>query len=235
MKRRKPHPEDISSETKVLDSLFGFYTRLPPAELVAVDSGALPAPYVAELALPFETFSALACKKIGFERTKNSVYALEAITVALDAGFYPPVWALDVLVGGIKKWHALNGIERLDATLGLRARGRNPFKKLLEEQRDEMLCRDVFQFNALFGVSPGKAAAIVSECLANTKRWDRSGWFLKPPSPRTIANRYGKTWKAVFDSPRAREALAQWTAEQRLTFVRRFPKAALPRHLQALL
>jgi hypothetical protein len=178
----------------------------------------------------------LFCKKGEFERTKNPLPAFEAIAVAFDAGLYPPIWALGFLVEGIKNWHAQRGLKSLDAVLGLTGHGRDhAFKAAFMEIRDEKLCLNVFLLHKLFSLSPGKASELVVEHLDQNPGWDTTGWNLRPLEPRTIANKYGKHWKRILDTPEHRKAVDKWTKEQRLMFLRQFPKGALPRHLQALL
>lgn len=62
-----------------------------------------------------------------FKKTSNNAFAMEAFIVALNAGIYPPMWALDALSKVFYKY--LNGNQGIDTLFGA-GQGKNLRKEM---------------------------------------------------------------------------------------------------------
>ena len=141
--------------------------------------------FQAQPVLTFET-GLLHAKWDGFKETANPVLALEAIMLAIQAGVYPPAETLRWLAGGLCKWHENQGESSLDLALGLTAgRGQVPhFKRLLMDERDEMLMFDMARLSYL-GATREEAASMIASKLTKTD-WNKTRHDIADLSAETL-------------------------------------------------
>lgn len=194
------------------------YTLLPPNEDTPENLKKRPA-YITELELQTDNvldMFLLPSKASSFKKTKNPVYLIEAFLLAREKGIYPPIWVLDSMAEVFKKYHKALGYEKypkgerisLDDLFGFK-KGKGEtlsFKKLLLEQRDEMLMLDMHKL-ILVGYSIPKAAALVKEKLLFIGQ-------LKALSIGSIETMYRKKWKKFFQDSHVKDGFNKWLADE---------------------
>ena len=169
----------------------------------------------------------LSCKQAGFTRTKNPVLAIEAFLLAYEIGLYPPLWALSYVTEVFKAYHNSLGKKSLDNLFGINKKNQHTskFKALLNEQRDQMVTRDLFRLTVL-GYSINDASAMIAERLNQTE-WDRTGLKLKALDADTIQQLYTRKWKYYFNCKRCRENTKEFLEINKDEFLSTFPSKTL--------
>ncbi|KXK32653.1 MAG: hypothetical protein UZ01_00475 [Candidatus Brocadia sinica] len=167
----------------------------------------------------------LVCAKGAFHRTQNPVYAIQAFLLAHEAGIYPPLWVLNYMHKIFKNFWKSNGKKSLDALFGFsRGKGQEPaFKSVFNEDRDEMLMKDVFRLTIL-GYSVSRASHMVSRRLEETKDWDKTGLSLSTLTADSINDRYLKKWSKIFNCDFTRKHTLNWLAKNKMSFLEKFPE-----------
>ena len=133
-----------------------------------------------------------------FVASGNSVLALEAFVLAIEANVYPPVELLRWMSSTLKKWHTENGKTSLDAALGLSAgRGQTPpFKSLLQSERDEMVIIDMYRLIGI-GATVEQAATMI-EARMEFADWNSTPYDMEDLSAETIAKKYRTSDKLTY-------------------------------------
>ena len=145
--------------------------------------------FAAQRVLTFET-DLLHPKWERYKKTSNPVLALEVFMLAIQEGVYPPAETLRWLATGFLKWHDGCGKESLDSALGMNVgRGQVPyFKRLLLEERDEMLMLDMCRLTTL-GATIAEAAAMVEKKLSD-KDWNKTPHDIADLNAETLTSKY---------------------------------------------
>lgn len=176
-----------------------------------------------------KTQVALITKRGSFYSSRNPTYAIEAFLLATQAGLYPPVWVVEWLANGFKKWHSNEGKENLDTILGLRGTGKDPaYPAALKADRDQLVCLDMARLREL-GVSISKAAALavgrLEDKLTNTSKWEVKGYDVERAKQLYRASH----WPGVFEkTTTSRYPLRQWKEGQIKAWLSEFRAAELP-------
>lgn len=207
------------------------YTLHPPkGEYEPEELKQLPG-HVSEFEINPQTAMLLEIKRGHFKRTKNPILAIEAFLIAHEARIYPPLWVLDFMEGAFKKWHGSKDKESLDKGFGLTGGkgSTRPYKLLLHEERDAMLCFDVFRLS-LLGYSVQEASHIVASRLKETpsSEFDKDRLGIEKLSARTIEDIYGeKQGKGEYDAY-TRQRTLKWLKDNKEAFLSNFPKHSFP-------
>lgn len=181
-------------------------------------------PYKLEVDLNPQDFSSFQKRKKNFQKTKNPVYAIRAFIEAHNYGIYPPEWAIDFITNALKKFDTSNGKEELNKVLGFKkSKGQDPaYKEYLSEQRDLMLCHDVFYLTAYFDMSIDDACTIVANRLEDTSDYE-VGIKLKKISEETIRDKYfKKSGKEFKNSSYHQNKASKATKEDIIRFIKKF-------------
>jgi hypothetical protein len=170
------------------------YTKLPPKDLIPENEIQQNNWIVSDKDLEPEKALQLMVKKTSYEGTKNPIYAIEAILLALEAGINPPMWTLDFLQDGFRKYHKRQGKRSLDDILKL---GPKLFKIFAFEKRNEALCVVIFKLQVLFDLSVEKAVEAVHLKYEEEFR-NESGFEMETISAYTLEEIYRKKYKKLF-------------------------------------
>jgi hypothetical protein len=156
---------------------------------------------VTEEDLNVDTSLALRGSTMSFKETGDTLAALRAFVVAHEAGLYPPLWALEWLVKGLKEYHCSNGKRSLDQLLGFTGgKGQAPvYKKAFVNDRNEDLCLHIFRLNRFAGYTVKQAARMVAAWLNRTRDWDKTGLRLRAPTAGTLEKEYSAKWRGLFE------------------------------------
>jgi len=206
------------------------YTLYPPEEEISLDElPKLPA-HVPETKIKGETNILLKMRWSEYKRTKNPICVVEAFLIAHEAGIYPPMWALDFLHTGFKEYHDSQGLKDLSKLFGLkRGKGQDPiFQPLIEEDRDSMLCLDVYRLQTSFDFSVEEASYMVARRLEETENWNKSLFKIWQIGEETIKDKYLKKWKNIFDKDFIRDEILSWTKEEKAGYLKQFPEDSYP-------
>ncbi|MCK9420623.1 MAG: hypothetical protein M0R70_14725 [Nitrospirae bacterium] len=176
-----------------------------------------------------EELIALKCKRSGFVKNGNPVLAIEAFLLARDLKVYPPMWVIDFFANAFEKYHDKLGLIDLDSVLGLKGVGKKggAFKPLLDDQRDEMLMRDVYWLTRL-GYSPDQAASIVARFLESIPDavFNKTWIGINKISDTTIKDKWNKKWHTHFEDADKIEDVKiihdQWIRDNKSKFMQKF-------------
>lgn len=174
-----------------------------------------------------ETYIALCCKHSAFKKNNDPLMALEAFLLAHESGIYPPVWVLNYMAGIFKTFHDSMGMKSLDKLFGFKKGRGGPFQKAAEDERDEILCRNVARLERLFGVDRQTACKLEAERLHNTKNFNTTPLNLNTRlSWKTLEDRYRKKWAPIFPSgkgDRSWQYWEKWAEEHGEEFLSNYP------------
>ena len=163
-----------------------------------IDVGRLRA-YVSEEEIDIQTFLLLHTSASAFRESGDPFAALRAFVISHKAALYPPVWAIEWLVKALKEYHSSNGTKDLARLLGFRG-GKEPvYKKIAEQERDDMLMLDIFRLHKFGGYSVKQAAQMVAARLKKTPDWNKTGWKLRSLTAGTLQKEYSRKWRSVFE------------------------------------
>ena len=232
VRRSKQPTAGFGIKSRVSDDrslVLDLWVKEPPAGLFPTEVlDKLPSPYLSEWSddVSDEARFILMGHKMRFEEDRNPIFAIEAFLTARAAKLFPPAWILAWLEEAFREFHDGQGKQSLEKILGLvPGRGQSPlFSKLLQDERDEMLCLDVWRLMTLFNTSLETASAMVEARLNETPYWDKSTYELRSLSAKTIADRYMKKWKRLFSAPDMRHRfLCSYTKAKADKFLKSFP------------
>lgn len=194
----------------------------------------------------------LEISKFKFEKTKNPVHLLEAFLIVYRSKKTLPKWIFNHMGKIFEDFYEAEGGKSLDVLFGFKpGKGQEPpFKRLLEESRDERIFLDVYLLRGLFGFSIEEAAYMVEQryqerpvfYLINMcrRRLDpkpdgkRSRFRIKPIAAATIQSRYiGSSWRKLFErEPIKKEILGKISSRTRIEYLKLFPEDSFPRDPQ---
>ncbi len=162
----------------------------------------------------------------GFKETQNPILAMEAFCHSMRTGVYPPIRVLRWLEESFDVYMADQenkgrGGASLEKIMGLKkgSGGTPPYKKLLLEDRDEMLMEDMDQLMYL-GASREQAAEAVTARLSETD-WNKTMDDLEDIGAETIADRHKRARREPINDDTAK-AIGLHTAEYLSDFLSRF-------------
>lgn len=234
-----PHgiPEKKEDGTMILEA----FTLHPPDKEMPPEDLKKYSAYITEVELfdslepkgKFEDYMALKSRGGQFEKTKNPVYSIEAFLIAHENGIYPPMWVLNFIADKLREFHKVMGKKSLDAVFGFKkgrgqkGKGATPlFKKLCEDERDEILHLHVFRLT-LLGYTIEDASEMVARKLEETKGWDKTELKLKSLKGSVIGDRYKKKWTKIYNDKTFKEASKKWLTDHKDEFLKSFPEDCL--------
>lgn len=212
------------------DILWDAYTLHPPEGEFRVDELPQIPANVPENGIDVETNISLKMKKSEYEKTKNPLLIIEAFLIAHEAGIYPPMWVVNFLYAGFKEYHDSQGLKDLDKLFGLK-KGKGQsfiFKSFIEEDRDSILCLDVYRLQTAFNYSVEEASYMVARRLEETENWNKSPFKINKIREETIKDRYLKKWKKIYDKDFIRDEILSWTKEEKKKYIKQFPEDSYP-------
>lgn len=176
-----------------------------------------------------EAGMALIGRQDEFKKTKNPVHAIEVLLLAHELKVYPPRCVLDFLADGFKRYHDKLGLVDLDSILGLKGVGKRggAFGPLLNEQRDDILMRDVYWLTRL-GYSVSQAASIVARYLENIpdSEFNKTWVKIKKISASRIEDlwnkKHGKTYREMDKNEPVKKIRNQWLEKNGKKFIQKF-------------
>lgn len=235
--RIKKKTETKQNEVEADDLVLSVYTRYPSKDKFQPQPGKIPTveelnkipAHIREMDLTVQVSMPLLIRHSLFKTTKNPVLALEAFLIAHRAGLYPPKWVLNYMAGIFEEFSTAltsTSTKSLDRLFGFKPKqGQSvPLKTLLNEQRDEILCRDVYLLNKLFGIAIEKASEMVARRLEENNYTEMKGPTLKKITADTVKDRYLKKWTKIFNDPLLRMDELNWSKEQQKDFLKQFPE-----------
>ena len=207
--------------------LMGF-TRYPPDGDIPIEEVAKFQAYVNEMDIDVGTFLILLMSEHSFKESENPFEALRTFIISHEAGLYPPIWAIDWLTKELKEYQSSTGKRSLEQLLGFRGgKGQDPiFKKMAEQDRDEVLMFDIFRLHKFAGYSVKEAAGMVAGRLEKTPNWNKTGLKLKPIKGGTLEKEYSRKWSSIFEklSNESIEGMAKEFNKKRRTYLKLFPR-----------
>ena len=173
--------------------------------------------FQAQPVLTFET-DLLHSKWARFKETANPVLALEVIMWAIQSGVYPPAETLRWLADGLCKWHDNQGEHSLDWALGITVgRGQTPhYKRLLLDERDEMLMLDMARLSYL-GATREEAASMIASKIAETD-WNKTRHDIADPNAETLSAMHARLKPNYVLEPKIHLNDPKWVSEWLGTF-----------------
>ena len=150
---------------------------------------------------------------------QNPVRAFEVIIRSVECGVYPPPQVLEWMAEILKRYHEDQGTKPLDHYFGPGRGQTPPYKKLLLEQRDEMLLSDMDRLMFL-GATRLDAAEMVHAKIIATD-WNKTLHDMPDISVPTLVDRHKRGKRKRHD-----EIYSCFNDEQNEQFILAFPYRA---------
>ena len=167
-----------------------------------------------------------------FFEQKNPIYAVKAYQLAMEQGYYPPVWVLEWLNKSFEKFQKSEGSLSIDRCLGLQGKQKSSaIKKAEKFQIEYCLANHMWVLLTVFNKTIPNAAVMVYAWVQNTDWGDsdhsqRLSELIKYTDSETLEQYWHKKWKHYFKGEVHElilEDIQSWNDEEKENYMKQFP------------